>query len=149
MDNEDLAELDRLTKSLVRVFHIDDPRFWGSKYMDLSLKEIHALVAIDESHGGKIKDIRAAIGAACATMTRFLDRLENRGFIKRTMNSEDRRSFGLVVTKKGKAAVADHSRGHKTISRIITSPLTKEELHSLLRLLGKIESEDGKKRLNG
>lgn len=133
--------------SLIEKFHVNDPGHWGSEFVNIPLKDIHALIAIYNAEGAKLKDIRAALDVPNSTMTGILDRLEKYGFIKRSIDPADRRSFGLNVTKKGKLAVADHARGHETIVKIIASRISESELKTLLHILVKIEddeSEEGK-----
>jgi len=139
-----ISRLDRLVHSLVESLHVDDPGFWGSRFKGMPLQDIHALVAIAAAGGGRIKELRASLGVPNSTMTGILDRLEKGGLLERTLDSGDRRSFGLVVTKKGKLAVADHGRSHEAVAKAIASRLTEAELSSLLRILAKVEGLDAK-----
>jgi DNA-binding MarR family transcriptional regulator len=141
---ERMGELDRLVRSLVESLHVDDPGFWGSRFKGMPLQDIHALVAIAESGGGRIKELRASLGVPNSTMTGILDRLEEGGLLERTLDAGGRRSFGLVVTKKGRLAVADHERGHEAVAKAIASRLTEAELSSLIRILSKVEGLEPK-----
>src|SRR5436190_1129314 len=51
-----------------------------------------------------IAEVISVFGLRGSTATSVLDRLEDRGLIKRTANPEDRRSFLLDISAKGRKA---------------------------------------------
>lgn len=72
------------------------------------------------------------------TMTNRIDRLEERGFIRRLADPEDRRSVLVELTKSGlskiDAALPDHAENEQ---RII-EPLSSRDRATLVRLLRKL-----------
>ena len=73
----------------------------------LELSALQAIVIVktalgEESHAAAFcRDLRYDPGA----MTRLLDRLEKRGFLRRVRSPHDRRAIRLELTEKGRAAL--------------------------------------------
>lgn len=75
-------------------------------------------------------------------MSRVIDKVQALGLIKRTPDPNDRRANQLVITPKGRlalAAIAPHMAA--TLDRIIHNTLTPQEKDTLIELLGRIEHE--------
>jgi DNA-binding MarR family transcriptional regulator len=75
---------------------------------------------------------------ASATMTATLDLLEDRGWIRRMPNPEDRRSILIEITTDGQAVTDQLLPGIRVLEKIILSALTPAERSHLLDLLAKI-----------
>jgi DNA-binding MarR family transcriptional regulator len=75
---------------------------------------------------------------ASATMTSTLDLLENRGWIVRKQNPEDRRSVLVEITEEGRATANRILAGIRTIEVATLSGLTLSEREQLLDLLTKV-----------
>ena len=75
---------------------------------------------------------------ASATMTATLDLLENRGWVVRRPNPDDRRSVLVEVTEEGRAAADRLLPGIRVVEREVMSALTPRERQQLLRLLDKV-----------
>lgn len=69
--------------------------------LDLSHGEVNALLQLEPSAPVTVARLQAATGQRASTMTGVLDRLERRGLVERALNPEDRRSFTVVLTKRG------------------------------------------------
>jgi len=75
---------------------------------------------------------------ASATMTATLDLLEDRGWIRRMPNPEDRRSILIEITTDGRAVTDQLLPGIRVLEKTILSALTSAERSHLLDLLAKI-----------
>ena len=71
-------------------------------------------------------------------MTATLDLLENRGWVVRRPNPDDRRSVLVEVTEEGCAAADRLLPGIRLVEREVMSALTPRERQQLLRLLEKV-----------
>lgn len=75
---------------------------------------------------------------ASATMTATLDTLEQRGWVRRIPNPDDRRSVLVEITPEG-ATVADRTLpGIRTVEAAMLSLLTEAERRQLVELLDKV-----------
>ena len=72
---------------------------------------------------------------ASATMTATLDLLEDRGWVVRRPNTEDRRSVLVEITDEGRAAADRLLPGIRIVEREVMSTLTARERRQLLVLL--------------
>ncbi|TRX75685.1 MarR family winged helix-turn-helix transcriptional regulator [Pseudomonas mangiferae] len=71
-------------------------------------------------------------------MTRMLDRLESKGLIERTRNTEDRRQIRLSLTEQGRAFSLHGSRIAADAMNELIDPLEPGEVDELQRLLRKL-----------
>jgi DNA-binding MarR family transcriptional regulator len=72
------------------------------------------------------------------TLTTLLDRLQERGLIRRQRNPADGRSQHIVLTDAGKTLARDAARVAGTMERELAQRLTPAELAMLIELLGKV-----------
>jgi len=78
------------------------------------------------------------------TMVAFVDGLEERGYVKRGRNPEDRRAYQLQLTAEGKQAL---TRGRALMRRAenqLLRSLAADERAQLVQLLGKVAADIGR-----
>ena len=83
-------------------------RALGAALADLKLSaaEINALANLGEGGTLNVSQLSERTGTRASTLTGLLDRLENRGYLVRELDSADRRSFRLPLTESGQAVAA-------------------------------------------
>ncbi len=81
-----------------------------SKLSGLSTTEIGVLRILCQQPDKIMKEIGEELHIGKSTLTGIIDRLEKRGYLRRVINPRDRRSFGLEITRQGKAAQREHVR---------------------------------------
>lgn len=69
---------------------------------DVSLTQCHALLEIEEKKETNVKDLAGSMALDKSTMSRTIDRLVQGGFVERNINSQDRRSMQIKMTKLGR-----------------------------------------------
>ncbi|MEM7029967.1 MAG: MarR family transcriptional regulator [Chloroflexota bacterium] len=68
----------------------------------LTLSQFHALIAIQESQSGcTMSQLAELTNQVSATMTGVVDRLVERGWVKRRRNPDDRRTVLVQLTERG------------------------------------------------
>lgn len=80
--------------------------------LGLSQGEAHLLAELHESGPCSVGDLHRAFAHRKSTLTGILDRMEERGLVKRRVREEDRRSFSVELTAKGRTAAA---RAHERL----------------------------------
>lgn len=104
-------------------WHFGDHGINGECCEDLSLVEFMALKAAHEKNNISIQEIGSAINFTKSGVTRIVDRLENKGYVKRERSLTDGRVCCVPVTDKGT----------EVISRIIDKKTN--ELNEMLKNL--------------
>lgn len=103
----------------------------------LSKEEWKVLMSLHDSvrsHGRLCRDLDVSTGA----MTNRLDKLENRGLIRRGPDPQDRRGVLLELTSDGEARLEEYMDAGSGRERELLSDLTVNEKRELDRLLSKL-----------
>jgi DNA-binding MarR family transcriptional regulator len=74
------------------------------------------------------------------TMTNRIDRLEEKGLVRRVPDPEDRRGVLVELTEQGRELIDTALSAHVANEERILESLSKEEQHTLATLLGKLLS---------
>ncbi|MCU1454437.1 MAG: transcriptional regulator MarR family [Acidimicrobiales bacterium] len=101
------------------------------------------LLRLARSPGGRLRMTELAAQSTLTTsgLTRLVDRLEERGLVRREPCETDRRGFFTVLTPAGRRKVARAVPPHlETVDRILTGVLEPAELDALLHALRKVRA---------
>ncbi len=89
-----------------------------------------------------LKEIREELGIPQSTLTSAIDRLENRGLVRRMISDRDRRSFVPEVTGAGRRVQKKHDRIDEEVAAKLLGLLdTEEEREAFLQMLTKISKK--------
>jgi DNA-binding MarR family transcriptional regulator len=83
-------------------------------------------------------ELAALLAVTPAGVTGRIDRLEALGFVTRTLDAEDRRSWRIALSETGRRAVRDHLPRHLENERRLLSALSAKEVAQLEDLLRKL-----------
>jgi DNA-binding MarR family transcriptional regulator len=75
--------------------------------LDLPLTHFEPLTVIDRIDACRVYDIAAELSITTGGASKLVDRIEARGFCRRTVNPADRRSWVLRLTPEGSAVLAE------------------------------------------
>lgn len=103
----------------------------------LTTTELHVIEAVgnDELTMNELSD---KLGITMGTATVAVNKLNDKGFIKRERSSDDRRKVFVTLSKKGLEALKYHDLFHKTIIAKITKDLNNGELEEFSSIFGKL-----------
>ncbi|MCB9481210.1 MAG: MarR family transcriptional regulator [Desulfobacteraceae bacterium] len=101
----------------------------------LTLAQTHTIEILGTSDSMKMKDLALKMGVTTGTLTVMIDTLENKGFVKRTKNPEDRRSYVIMLTEKGRIYYKKHSDFHVELTRECTSGFSESDMEKFEFLL--------------
>lgn len=85
-----------------------------------------------------IIELSKRTGLAKTTLTSMLDRMEERGFLKRVPDSQDRRLLRIVLTDKARAMNDSYNEVSDEMSRIFYEGFSDKEIDGFEQLLAKI-----------
>jgi MarR family transcriptional regulator, lower aerobic nicotinate degradation pathway regulator len=78
------------------------------------------------------------------TMVAFVDDLEERGYVRRERNPDDRRAYRLKLTPEGRRALARGRELMRGAEDELLRSLNERERQQLLKLLGKVAADIGR-----
>ncbi len=112
----------------------------------LCLTDFAALEALLHKGPLTITEIQGKVLLASGSMTAAIDRLEEKGLIKRGSDPSDRRAKVLRLTPEGSRVVEVAFRRHATeleSAMAVLNPSEKRQLHALLKKLGLFAAGNG------
>ena len=106
--------------------------------LDLTPPHAGILRAIAAAPGRSQQALSIQLGLLPSRVVAFVDDLEDRGYLERRPNPDDRRQYALYLTAAGKELMGKLSRLARQHDRAITSGLSESQrarLHDLLAIL--------------
>jgi DNA-binding MarR family transcriptional regulator len=79
-----------------------------------------------------------------STVTGLIARLEKKNMIRRTIKTDDLRTFGLALTEKGKKTHSEHLKFETAFYSRLIEPLSDKESIAFFELLRSIVSQGGR-----
>lgn len=100
-----------------------------------------ALFCIQSAQEGAMKstDVAAALNIAAPSVTLILNKLEEKGFIKRTANARDRREVIVSLTAEGTRVLDEAVNELKGFLGGLTDFLGEDDSKELLRLINRMQ----------
>lgn len=79
-------------------------KYYNNRYAEygVTVAQSFILFALTEDDGQNIKSLAEKLILDSSAVTGFIDRLEKEGFVRRVVDPNDRRSFLIYLTDKGK-----------------------------------------------
>jgi len=110
---------------------------------DFTPVQFAALAALSQNAGIGQAALAAMIGCDRATTGGVIDRLESRGFVKRTQDPKDRRSNNVSLTREGQAALEQGREQVEHVQELLLEALSAEEKSSFEAICLKILRHHG------
>ena len=125
----------RLISAIERATHQIGNSLAAVKGLDLNPTEAHILAHLAQHGATPIDGLRKALGLHHSTLTSVIKRLEARRLVTRRVHPDDRRSYLVNLTAKGRAAsrrVIDALMAVSATALSDVSPSTRAELLRVL-----------------
>ena len=103
--------------------------------------EAHILAHLDAAGPSTIAQVHRAFAHKRSTLTSILDRLEGRGFVERTTDLRDRRTFVVRLTRAGKPLARRVSRHLESLEARVLRKASGRDVRALLTVLEALEAE--------
>ncbi|TCD45686.1 MarR family transcriptional regulator [Streptococcus sp. X16XC17] len=116
-----------LTAIFNNVLIIEEISLRGSRFSDISIKEMHTIDVIGDIKDATPSDISRVLMVTLGTVTTSLNNLERKGYIERVRSTKDRRVVHLYLTRKGRLVYRLHQRFHQTMVKEITEGMDETE----------------------
>ncbi len=112
----------------------------------LSQGEAHVLALLGDGTPRSVGELQRGLNHRPSTLTGILDRLEDRGLIRRTLNAADRRSLLVALTDAGRDVEADVERAVTMIERPILNRLAPGDLAAFRAVVEAVTEEAPRSR---
>ena len=111
-------ELEQLTFILVEFCE----RYYGweasvAKLGRLSAPQLRTICVIGRNKDIRMKDIADRMELTTGTVAVMIDRLQVMGLVERCRNENDRRSYKIQLSEKGRAYYAEHLKRQRELAR--------------------------------
>jgi DNA-binding MarR family transcriptional regulator len=107
------------------------------KHLDITSPQMGILLSIRKGTATTPFELSKLLGIDTGLMTRFLDKLEERGLVERSRSVADRRVVNLALTKDGQAVAAQIPHIAPKVLNARLRKFTKIEFNEFCRLLRK------------
>ncbi len=132
------VSFDQIVAILTRTFaELETRALQESELADLSMKQIVYLDTIARMQSPTFSDLAKQLDVSKPSVTAIVHKLVQRGYVQKVQSMEDKRTFHILMTEKGRTLAAIHDNLHQKIAQHFTAVLNEAELGQLGRLLHK------------
>jgi DNA-binding MarR family transcriptional regulator len=129
---------DHIVAILTRTFaQLETRALQESELSNLTMKQIVYLDTIARLQSPTFSDLAKQLGVSKPSVTVIVHKLVKKGYVEKVQSTEDKRSFHILLTTKGRELAAIHDNLHQKIAHHFTSVLNEAELRQLGHLLHK------------
>jgi NAD(P)H-dependent flavin oxidoreductase YrpB (nitropropane dioxygenase family)/DNA-binding MarR family transcriptional regulator len=105
---------------------------------DLSVTEIHTLVAIGVGRPKTMTHVANLLEINVSTLTTAINKLVKKGYVERLRNDKDRRMVKIGLTELGVSAVEEHDVFHEEMISAAISKIGEDQLPQLISAIDNI-----------
>jgi DNA-binding MarR family transcriptional regulator len=111
--------------------------------LELSIPQSFILINLLDEDGATLKEIGKKSLVDSSSMTVLIDKLEKKGFVKRSLDNFDRRSIRVFITDKGKIIANQvleiSTEFNNLLYDLIGEGNQKEFLHGISNIINRLE----------
>jgi len=113
------------------------------KYLEegFTARQIVYIDTINRLDNPNLGEIAKALKLSKPSVTAIVDKLASKGYIKKFQSDEDRRSFHVHLSTKGKNLVKMHGETHNKLADMLHKNLDSNDLKKLVTILNKAVSK--------
>jgi len=141
VSDQQAIALDGGVAALLQRFKLEPSTAAGSPYADLHVNDVGLLVMIRGAETWSVRKIAQSLGAPISTISSALDRLEQRGLVKRLRLAGDRRLVHVNLTAAGERLVRKIRTNQVETCRSMLVRLGERDREELIRLVTLIAGE--------
>jgi DNA-binding MarR family transcriptional regulator len=103
--------------------------------LDLTPVQYASLAALRDVPDLDVTRLLSLVALDKATLSKVIERLEAKGWIRRTSSGQDKRIKLLKITPKGRKVLASADRGVRRCQRRILAPLAEDDRQIFMKML--------------
>ncbi|MCG8320063.1 MAG: MarR family transcriptional regulator [Cytophagales bacterium] len=106
-------------------------------YGDVSKREFNLLIMLGKSEKMIVREVADFLGIPVSSATAIIDKLSEKGYLRRIHSSSDRRIIVVVLSQEGKSIYLSLTSKMKNFARGVMDKLGEAEKKKLVQLLEK------------
>jgi DNA-binding MarR family transcriptional regulator len=114
----------------------------------LSQGESHILALLAAESPMTIRELHEGLAHKRSTLTSILDRLAARKLVTRDVGQDDRRTFVVSLTARGRRVAGDVLRHLADLERAVAARVSEADVQAFSRVVAAIESEAHRRATN-
>ncbi len=131
--------LERSIELLTRLIaDLESNAFQQDGFSELSLRQVLYMETIARLKHPSFSELAGELGITRPSVTTLVGKLIRTGFVQKVQDGEDRRSFHIVMTEKGRHFTEMHHKTHQQVVKSLIGRLDTAEVEELAGLLNKI-----------
>lgn len=131
-----------LNELLVRLFkdllEIESKCLITEEFQDISNNDMHIIEAVGIDEPKRMSAVASLMSVTTGTLTRAIDALAKKGYVKRKRSTTDKRVVRVSLTDKGRKAYYHHEQFHRQMIEHIKNGLNDQETTVLIYALAKL-----------
>jgi len=101
-------------------------------------RQLEYIDTINRLGNPNLGEIASALKLSKPSVTAIVEKLAGKGYIQKFQSDEDRRSFHVHLSARGKKLVEIHNETHQKIADLFRKNLDEKDIKTLVRLLNKM-----------
>lgn len=131
--------LNRLLVSFFKyIMELEEKKLITDEFADITYNDMHVIEAIGLDKPLKMSQIAKKLAVTTGTLTKSMDALEKKGYVRRERSSNDKRVVNIILTEKGIQAYGHHERFHQDMIAFILNNISEEESRVLQSALERL-----------
>lgn len=131
-----------LNRLLVQFFkyimEIEERKLITDEFREITYNDMHIIEAIGLDQPKKMSEIAKIMSVTTGTLTKAVNSLERKGYVKRRRSEQDKRVVNMMLTRRGELAYRHHERFHQDMIAFILEHVSEEESQVLRRSLERL-----------
>lgn len=120
--------LNRLLVSFFKyIMELEEKKLITDEFSDITYNDMHVIEAIGLDEPLKMSQIAKKLAVTTGTLTKSMDALEKKGYVRRERSSNDKRVVNIILTDKGVHAYRHHERFHQDMIAFVLDNVSDEE----------------------
>lgn len=133
---ETLNEL--LVKMFKNLMEIEGKCLITEEFKDISNNDMHIIEAVGVEKPKKMSEVAKLMDVTMGTLTKAMDALAAKGYVKRARDTGDKRVVRISLTSHGKEAYYHHEQFHREMIEKIKEALSEQEVTVLIYAVAKL-----------
>lgn len=127
------------------IMEIEEKKLITEEFQDITYNDMHVIEAIGLQEPKKMSQVAKLLSVTTGTLTKAMDALERKGYVKRQRSEQDKRVVNITLTERGVHAYRHHEQFHQDMIAFVLGNISEEESQVLRGALERLMEYFGQK----